>query len=69
MVKIGSAGTDNRVVRSTSMPIYHFNVYSDVEVVDVEGLECADLEVARARAVEGARSLMCEGLMKSGIDP
>ena len=48
------------------MPIYHFHIHNDIEVADVEGIECADLDLARTRAIEGARSLMCESLTKCG---
>ena len=48
------------------MPIYHFHIHNDIELADVEGIDCADLDVARAIAVKGARALMCESLTKTG---
>lgn len=50
------------------MPIYYFNqVTSAGKVVDFEGVELPNLEVARAEALLDARSLMAAALI-SGHD-
>jgi hypothetical protein len=42
------------------MPHYHLNLYNDVDVVDEEGSEFADLAAAEAAAARSARELMAE---------
>jgi hypothetical protein len=40
------------------MPQFHLNVFSDIDAVDEEGVERADLEVAKSEAVAGARDVI-----------
>ena len=42
------------------MPLYYFHIYNDAITMDEEGVELADAHAARAHAVNGARSLVCE---------
>jgi hypothetical protein len=44
------------------MPRYFFHVFNDEITLDEEGVEVADLEAARAFAIESARSLVCDSV-------
>ena len=44
------------------MPRFYFHVFNDETTIDEEGQELADLEAARAVAVEAARGLVCESV-------
>jgi hypothetical protein len=44
------------------MPRYYFHVHDDLDFEDEEGLDLPDVTAARAKAVEGARDLMCATL-------
>jgi hypothetical protein len=44
------------------MPRYFFHVFNDEITLDEEGVEVADLEAARAFAIESARSLVCDAV-------
>jgi hypothetical protein len=48
------------------MPLYHFHVHNDVVATDDEGVEYADLEAAKAAAVENARHLMSDEVRYKG---
>ena len=48
------------------MPRFFFHLIDDLDVPDIEGVELADLDAARARAVRSARSLMCETMEREG---
>lgn len=42
------------------MPRYHLHLRDDIDVVDEEGADFADLASAKAVAIEGARDVMGE---------
>ncbi|MEA3066496.1 MAG: hypothetical protein QOJ27_2957 [Sphingomonadales bacterium] len=42
------------------MPRYFFHVFEDALMLDDEGIDLADAEAARAAALAGARSMMCD---------
>ena len=48
------------------MPRFFFHLHDDLDVPDIEGVECADLTAAHARAICSARSLMCETVQREG---
>ncbi len=42
------------------MPIYHLNLFNDVDCLDEEGGEYPNLAEAKAAAIDSARALMAE---------
>lgn len=44
------------------MPHYHLHLFNDVDVIDQEGCDFADLFAAKAQAIMSARDLMAEHL-------
>lgn len=42
------------------MPHYRLNLFNDVDVLDDEGYELADLAEAKEKAISGARGLISE---------
>jgi hypothetical protein len=62
-IKAGSASGS----REVAVPRFYFHVFNDDTCLDQEGQELVDVEAARVRAVESARSLMCETLGKGEI--
>ena len=42
------------------MARYYLNLFNDEDAVDEDGIEVADLAVAKARAIAGGRGLMAE---------
>jgi hypothetical protein len=51
------------------MPRYHFNIHNGTGFTpDEEGRELADLDVARAEGLKGARSILAEDVMKGHVD-
>lgn len=55
-------------VRCGGVPRYFFHIHDDIISTDPEGIELADLEAARACAVEGARSLMMAQVQAGKLD-
>jgi uncharacterized protein DUF6894 len=49
------------------VPRYYFHVFNDQTSLDDEGQQLPDLEAARARAIEGAHSLMADALKAGRI--
>ncbi|HEX8467415.1 MAG TPA: hypothetical protein VF620_06395 [Allosphingosinicella sp.] len=49
------------------MPRFFFHVFDDAVIRDEEGIELADAEAARRTALEGARAMMCEQLVKGRL--
>jgi hypothetical protein len=45
-----------------AMPHYYFHVFNDDITVDEEGQDLADLDAARAIAIESARDLACASI-------
>ena len=51
------------------MPIYFFDLYNSTGFVpDDEGRELPDPEAARAEAIQGARSLIADEVLKGRLD-
>lgn len=51
------------------MPLFYFHVYDRILVApDDEGLELANIEVARDEAVRGARSILSDDILRGCID-
>jgi hypothetical protein len=49
------------------MPRFYFHIYNDDITTDEEGLDLADVDVARERAVEFARDLLCQDARQGSI--
>ncbi|MDP8912544.1 MAG: hypothetical protein M3N39_03075 [Pseudomonadota bacterium] len=49
------------------MPRYYFNVYDDAVTEDEEGRELPDLAAVRRAAIEGARSLIADQVLKGRL--
>jgi hypothetical protein len=49
------------------MPRYYFHLHNDLEAEDEEGRELDGLESAREHAIQGARDLMAEDVMRGSI--
>jgi hypothetical protein len=49
------------------VPRFFFHVFDDAVIRDEEGIELADAEAARRTALEGARAMMCEQLVKGRL--
>jgi len=45
------------------MPIYHLNIFNDIDAIDEQGAEYPDLEAAKRAAIVAARELMAHHLM------
>ena len=50
------------------MARFFFHVFDDQETLDDEGAELPDLDAARARAIAGARSLICECVARGRVN-
>lgn len=50
------------------MPRYFFHLYNDEISLDEEGLELADLDAARASAIDAARDLACGSIQRGRIN-
>jgi hypothetical protein len=48
------------------MPRYHFDLHNDLEVLDEEGIELRSLEVAKAHALDEARTMIKASVTESG---
>ena len=46
------------------MPLYHMNVYNDVEAPDLEGIERDSVAEATMDAINGARELVAASILK-----
>jgi hypothetical protein len=44
------------------MSLFHLNVFSDFDAQDIEGIELANLEVAKQQAVAGFRDLVAHDI-------
>jgi hypothetical protein len=53
-------------MRFRDVPRYFFHLHNDLDVPDEEGLECTDLESAKACAAAQAQILMGETLKEDG---
>ena len=49
------------------MPLSYFDIYNDEVTLDDEGIELPDVEVARARAIGGARDLACDTVRRGHL--
>ena len=49
--------------RRSAMPRFFFHVHDDIDTVDEDGLELADIGAAQTTAVRAARALACEQVM------
>ena len=49
------------------MPRFFFHIYDEAVIRDEDGIELADSEAARAAAVAGARSMMCDQLSRGRL--
>lgn len=45
------------------MPRYYFDIYNDLDTIDEDGSEFADLDAAIASAIRGARSIAADHVM------
>lgn len=51
------------------MARYHLHIYCDDSFAeDQEGIECPNLEAAKAEAMKGARSILADDLMQGRVD-
>ena len=55
-------GTFAKAPRLKMMPLFHLNLFNDVDNIDEEGEEFPDLACAKAMAISSARDLMAEHL-------
>jgi hypothetical protein len=61
-------GALSRLARSRFVPRYFFHLYNDEISLDEEGLELADLDAARASAIDAARDLACGSIQRGRIN-
>jgi len=49
------------------MPRYHFHLFNDLQVPDVEGIELPDAETAMKRAASAAREMAAESVREGRL--
>jgi len=49
------------------MPRYFFHLHNDIEILDEEGRECADLDIARREAFSEAREMAARSVREGHL--
>jgi hypothetical protein len=61
--------TDAPIMHYARMPTFHFHLHNvHVQASDREGIELADLDAARAQALEGIRNFLGHEAMTGTLD-